>query len=200
MSLLFERFVIGLSKSSLSYATAKISILSIEILAQKISLRFIPSDMTQSVGQYLDKHSEMKHIAAITSLAFKRAIAEILSMVTEICLEERKPNVQKLVIRGKASFIGTLLAEYIVGRPILPLRERRDYIYFRLDDRYSFHNDFVVELTSRVKAEAILLYGSYAQNTQDEKSDFDLLVLSKRFLSLILDEILTTFEAFLDDR
>ena len=40
--------------------------------------------------------------------------------------------------------------------------------------------DQVVPILAKdLDAKAILLYGSYAQNMQDEKSDFDLLVLLK---------------------
>ena len=39
--------------------------------------------------------------------------------------------------------------------------------------------EIVSILASRLNAHAILLYGSYAQNLQDEYSDFDLLVLAK---------------------
>jgi predicted nucleotidyltransferase len=40
-------------------------------------------------------------------------------------------------------------------------------------------DEMVAVLTNDLKAQAALLYGSYAQNLQDEHSDFDLLILLK---------------------
>jgi predicted nucleotidyltransferase len=40
-------------------------------------------------------------------------------------------------------------------------------------------DEMVAVLTNNLKAQAVLLYGSYAQNLQDEHSDFDLLILLK---------------------
>lgn len=41
-------------------------------------------------------------------------------------------------------------------------------------------DEMVAVLTNDLKAQAVLLYGSYAQNLQDEHSDFDLLILMKK--------------------
>jgi predicted nucleotidyltransferase len=46
-------------------------------------------------------------------------------------------------------------------------------------------DEVILVLTNNLNAQVILLYGSYAQNLQDEHSDYDLLVLLKEIPLLI---------------